>query len=124
MIQRNHNMHGTFLLNHVRPSSMKRVAYEVALKEKKQLAEGTVAFVFEKPNGFHFQAGQHIRMTLLHPPETDGEGTSTWRLRSIHDRIGGKSEGEELIDAQASDSSRPERERAGRIASDHQAPSQ
>lgn len=68
-------MHGTFLLNHVRPS-MKRVAYEVALKEKKQLAEGTIAFVFEKPNGFHFQAGQHIRLTLLNPPETDSEGNS------------------------------------------------
>ena len=75
MLQRNHNMHGAFLLNHVRPS-MKRVAFEVALKEKKQLAEGTIAFVFEKPNGFHFQAGQHIRMTLLNPPETDSEGTS------------------------------------------------
>jgi ferredoxin-NADP reductase len=75
MFQSNHNMHGTFLFNHVRPS-MKRVAYEVALKEKKQLAEGTIAFVFEKPNGFHFQAGQHIRMTLIHPPETDSEGNS------------------------------------------------
>ena len=76
MIQRNHNMHGTFLFTHVRPLSMKRVAYEVTLKEKKQLAEGTIAFVFEKPNGFHFQAGQHIRMTLLHAPETDSEGKS------------------------------------------------
>src|SRR5712692_4684555 len=75
MLQRNRNMHGTFLLNHVRPS-MKRVAYEVALKEKKHLAEGTVAFVFEKPHEFHFQAGMHIRMTLLNPPETDSEGTS------------------------------------------------
>lgn len=76
MFQSNHNMHGTFLLNHVRPLSMKRVAYEVALKEKKQLAEGTIAFVFEKPNGFHFKAGQHIRMTLMNPPETDSEGNS------------------------------------------------
>src|SRR6266487_4480487 len=76
MFQRTHNTHGTFLLNHVRPPSMKRVAYEVALKEKKQLAEGTIAFVFEKPNGFHFKAGQHIRMTLMNPPETDSEGNS------------------------------------------------
>ncbi len=75
MFQSNHNMHGTFLFNHVRPS-MKRVAYEVALKEKKRLAEGTIAFVFEKPNGFHFKAGQHIRMTLMNPPETDSEGNS------------------------------------------------
>src|SRR6266581_7640237 len=76
MFQRTHNTHGTFLLNHVRPLSIKRVTYEVALNEKKQLAEGTIAFIFEKPNGFHFQAGQHIRMTLLNPPETDSEGTS------------------------------------------------
>ena len=76
MQQSKHNRHGTFLLNHVRPSSMKRVAYEVALKEKKQLAEGTLAFVFEKPHDFRFQAGQHIRMTLLNPAETDSEGNS------------------------------------------------
>src|SRR6266536_4606545 len=75
MFQSNHIMHGAFLFNHVRPS-MKWVAYEVALKEKKRLAEGTIAFVFEKPNGFHFKAGQHIRMTLMNPPETDSEGNS------------------------------------------------
>src|SRR6266567_5511031 len=51
-------------------------------------------------------------------------GPSTWRLRNIHDRIGGKNKGEESNHAQASYSSHPERERAGRIASDHQAPSQ
>jgi ferredoxin-NADP reductase len=73
MFQKNHNMHGYFPLNHSR-SSKKIVAYEVALKEKKQIAEGTMAFVFEKPNRFHFQAGQHVRMTLIHPPETDGKG--------------------------------------------------
>jgi hypothetical protein len=58
MFQQNHTMRGHSPLNHVRPS-MKRAAFEVALKEKKLLAEGTIAFVFEKPNGFHFQAGQH-----------------------------------------------------------------
>ena len=73
MFQSNHNMHGTFLFNHVRPS-MKRVAYEVALKEKKHIAEGTITFVFEKPKEFHFQAGQHIRMTLIQPLETDKKG--------------------------------------------------
>ncbi len=64
--QHNPNMHGHSPL----------AAYEVALNEKKQLAEGTIAFIFEKPNDFHFQAGQHIRMTLLNPPETDSKGTS------------------------------------------------
>jgi hypothetical protein len=33
---------------------------------------------------------------------------STLRLRNIHDRIGGKSEREELINAKASDSGHPE----------------
>jgi len=55
---------------------MKLAAFEVALKEKKHLAEGTIAFIFEKPNEFHFKAGQHIRMTLIDPPETDSEGNS------------------------------------------------
>jgi ferredoxin-NADP reductase len=75
MFQRNHSMHGHFLLNHVRPS-MKRAAFDVAFKGKKTIAEGTVAFRFEKPKGFQMQAGQHIRMTLLDPPETDSEGNS------------------------------------------------
>ena len=55
---------------------MKRVAYEVALKEQKHVAEDTIACVFEKPDGFRFEAGQHIRMTLLNPLETDREGNS------------------------------------------------
>ncbi|EKD65353.1 MAG: hypothetical protein ACD_50C00115G0011, partial [uncultured bacterium] len=60
-------MHGHFPPNHS-GSSMKKVAFEVALKGKKQIAKGTMAFVFEKPKGFHFRAGQHIRMTLIGPP--------------------------------------------------------
>jgi ferredoxin-NADP reductase len=75
MPHQNHTMHGHSLWNHVRPS-MKVAAFEVALLEKKHIAEGTVAFIFEKPNGFHVRAGQHVRMTLIYPPETDGEGTS------------------------------------------------
>jgi ferredoxin-NADP reductase len=56
--------------------SKKRVAYEVALNGKEQIAEGTYAFTFEKPEGFHFCAGQHVRMTLIDPTETDAEGNS------------------------------------------------
>jgi len=52
------------------------VSYEVALKSKKQIAEGTFAFVFEKPAGFQFKAGQHARVTLIDPAETDAEGNS------------------------------------------------
>jgi ferredoxin-NADP reductase len=75
MFQQNHTMQGHSPMNHFRPSK-KRVAFEVALKEKKQIAEGTIAFIFEKPNGFHMRAGQHVRMTLIDPPETDSEGNS------------------------------------------------
>ncbi len=57
-------------------SSMKKASFEIALKDKKQIAEGTMAFVFEKPEGFKFKAGQHVRMTLINPPETDNEGDS------------------------------------------------
>jgi ferredoxin-NADP reductase len=52
------------------------VSYEVALKDKKQIAEGTYAFVFEKPEELRFKAGQHVRITLINPPETDEEGNS------------------------------------------------
>jgi len=55
---------------------MKKAAYEVALKSKEEIAEGTWAFTFEKPAEFRFKAGQHVRMTLLNPPETDAEGDS------------------------------------------------
>lgn len=50
--------------------------FEVALKNKKEIAEGTTAFFFEKPERFTFRAGQHVEMKLIHPPETDGEGNS------------------------------------------------
>jgi ferredoxin-NADP reductase len=59
---------------HTKLMSKQRVAHEVALKGKKQIAEGTYEFVFEKPSGFRFSAGQHVRMTLIDPPETDAEG--------------------------------------------------
>lgn len=54
-------IHSPFM--HFKPS-MKKASFEVALKGKKQIAEGTFEFVFEKPKGFTFKAGQHVRMTL------------------------------------------------------------
>jgi ferredoxin-NADP reductase len=44
------------------------------LKERKEVAEGTMAFRFEKPSGWAFKAGQYLDMTLLDPSETDSEG--------------------------------------------------
>lgn len=53
-----------------------RVAFEVRLERRWEIAEATLAFAFSKPEGFDFRAGQHIRMTLIDPPETDSEGDS------------------------------------------------
>jgi ferredoxin-NADP reductase len=49
-------------------------AFEVRLKDRKVVAEGTMAFYFEKPAGFEFRAGQFSNFTLIDPPETDAEG--------------------------------------------------
>lgn len=46
----------------------------VKLRGSEQVAEGTRAFHFEKPDDFQFKAGQFIRLTLIDPPETDAEG--------------------------------------------------
>ncbi len=55
-------------------SAASQTAYLVKLRDRHQVAERTTAFQFEKPEGFTFKAGQSIDMTLLDPPETDGEG--------------------------------------------------
>ncbi len=62
-------------IGHSMPS-MEKASFEVAFKGKKQIAVGTYEFVFEKPKDFHFNAGQHVRMTLLNPSETDSKGNS------------------------------------------------
>lgn len=46
----------------------------VKLIKKEEIANGTMAFHFEKPEGFEFRAGQFGDFTLLNPPETDSEG--------------------------------------------------
>jgi ferredoxin-NADP reductase len=61
---------------HMGPMSKKQAAYKVALKSKQQIAEGTHEFVFERPEEFRFNAGQHVRMTLIDPPENDTERSS------------------------------------------------
>lgn len=51
-----------------------QTTYLVRLKDRRQVAERTMAFQFEKPDGFTFKAGQFIDVTLVDPSETDGEG--------------------------------------------------
>src|SRR5690349_21861356 len=49
-------------------------ALQVRLTKRYEVAERTMAFQFEKPDGFVFRAGQSIDMTLINPSETDAEG--------------------------------------------------
>jgi ferredoxin-NADP reductase len=49
-------------------------AYASRLLNRVEVAEGTMAFNFEKPPGFDFKPGQSVDLTLLNPPETDSEG--------------------------------------------------
>lgn len=46
----------------------------VKLIEKTEITNGTMAFRFEKPEGFMFRAGQFGDLTLINPSETDSEG--------------------------------------------------
>ncbi len=50
------------------------VGYQPKLLNRVEVAEGTMAFHFEKPPGFDFISGQSADLTLLNPPETDSEG--------------------------------------------------
>ncbi|MDP2647922.1 MAG: FAD-dependent oxidoreductase [Candidatus Yanofskybacteria bacterium] len=47
----------------------------IKLKDKKEIAEGTMAFYFERPAGFEFKAGQTMDLFLVNPAETDEKGT-------------------------------------------------
>jgi len=47
---------------------------QVKLVSKQEVAERTMAFHFEKPADWIFEAGQCLDMTLLNPFETDAEG--------------------------------------------------
>ncbi len=44
------------------------------LVQKEQVADGTMAFYFEKPEGFEYTAGQHISVRITNPQEIDEEG--------------------------------------------------
>jgi ferredoxin-NADP reductase len=57
--------------------------YHPRLLSRVEVAEGTMAFHFEKPLGFDFKPGQSTDITLIDPPETDAEGnTRTFSIAS------------------------------------------
>ncbi|MDX1633082.1 MAG: FAD-dependent oxidoreductase [Marinobacter sp.] len=50
--------------------------HRIKLQSKEEVAVDTMAFHFEKPEGFQFKAGQTAEWKLIDPPETDSEGNS------------------------------------------------
>ena len=50
--------------------------YTARLKDRQQVAEGTMACYFDKPAEFKFAGGQSIDLTLVNPQETDAEGNT------------------------------------------------
>lgn len=48
----------------------------VRLIGREDVADNTMAFHFEKPNGFQYKAGQFADFTLIDPPKTDAEGNT------------------------------------------------
>lgn len=48
--------------------------YEIKLIEKREVARETMEFTLEKPEGFMYQSGQTIDLTLVSPKETDSKG--------------------------------------------------
>lgn len=56
------------------------------LQSRQDVAEGTMAFRFDKPLGWVFKAGQFLDMTLINPAETDAEGnTRSFSIASAPD---------------------------------------
>jgi len=51
-------------------------SHRVRLQQKEGVAEGTIAFHFQRPADLEFKAGQFIDVTLIAPPETDAEGNT------------------------------------------------
>ena len=50
--------------------------FTTTLIGREQVARGTSAFGFARPEGFTFRAGQAINLALVDPPETDAKGSS------------------------------------------------
>jgi ferredoxin-NADP reductase len=52
------------------------MAYETRLVRRETIAEGTMAFYFERPEGFAYRAGQRTLLSLLGAKEFDGFGST------------------------------------------------
>jgi ferredoxin-NADP reductase len=50
--------------------------FTTRLLGSQEVARGTLALRFERPDGFAFKAGQAINLALVDPPETDAKGNS------------------------------------------------
>jgi ferredoxin-NADP reductase len=50
--------------------------FKTALVGRATVAARTMSFRFERPAGWSYRAGQFVDVTLLDPPETDGEGNT------------------------------------------------
>lgn len=48
----------------------------IKLTGHEEIATGTMAFHFEKPEGFSYKAGQFCDLTMDDPPQTDAEGNT------------------------------------------------
>jgi len=55
--------------------------YSIPLKKRETVAQGTMAFYFEKPNGFLYKAGQYVDMTI--PDKLDSQDQNNIRSFSI-----------------------------------------
>jgi ferredoxin-NADP reductase len=51
-----------------------KISHRIALISKSRIANDTWLFRFEKPAGFSYRAGQHVRMSLLSPRRPDPAG--------------------------------------------------
>jgi ferredoxin-NADP reductase len=57
-------------------STIASPAVTSVLQNRREIAQGTMAFRFEKPPGWLFRPGQCLDVTLIDPPETDAEGNT------------------------------------------------
>jgi ferredoxin-NADP reductase len=64
--------------------SMIATEYKTRLKHKEKCGDSAMAFYFERPPGFEFQAGQYVDLTLINPPETDADGSIRSFSLAVH----------------------------------------